>query len=148
MSKSPRPQIGALILQQASPETKLHIDVEWWEKSDLDLRTYLFTRLNLDEDWSTEVEDQVDLIDAETAEVRRVDGFQYIVQTYFNQLPTDFAQRGSLVDAVFGVLLANGNQPMSIREIAERVQRSPDVVIRTVGGPRVYQGIRPVLEEA
>jgi predicted transcriptional regulator len=53
----------------------------------------------------------------------------------------------SLVDAAFCVLLANANQPMTAKEIAERIDRQPDVVVRTLGGPKIYQGIRPVFDE-
>ncbi|MFW6184869.1 MAG: hypothetical protein ACOC8X_13805, partial [Chloroflexota bacterium] len=66
---------------------------------------------------------------------------------YFNKLPQDFTARSSLVDAVFCVLLANANQPMSAREIADRLERPSSVVLRTLSGPRVYQGIRPILQD-
>ena len=146
MATNPRPKIGAPVFDQLTPESRLHIDFDWWEKSDLDLKTYLYTRLDLGDSLPAEVEDQVDLVDPETAEVQRVDGFQYIVQTYFNQLPADFALRSSLVDAVFCVLLANANRPMSVAESAGRVQRAPDVLIRTFSSPVVYQGIRRVTD--
>jgi hypothetical protein len=74
------------LLKQVTAETKLHIDYNWWEESNLDLKTYLFTRLDLDESMASDIQEQVDLVDPETAEVRRVDGFQYVIQTYFNQL--------------------------------------------------------------
>ncbi len=147
MATNPRPKIGAPVLTRVTPETQLYIDFEWWERSELDLKTYLYTRLDLGDSLPAEVEDKVDLVDPETAEVRRVDGFQYIVQTYFNQLPDDFARRSSLVDAVFCVLLANANRPMTVREVASRVQRPTDVIIRTFSGPNVYQGVRPLLED-
>jgi hypothetical protein len=139
--------MAAPLLKQVTAETKLHIDYNWWEESNLDLKTYLFTRLDLDESMASDIQEQVDLVDPETAEVRRVDGFQYVIQTYFNQLAPDFLQRSSLVDAVFCVLLANANRPMMVRDVAERVHRSPEVILKTFGGPRVYQGIRPLLEE-
>ena len=53
----------------------------------------------------------------------------------------------SLVDAAFCILLANANQPMTAIEIAEGIGRQPDIVVRTLGGPKIYQGIRPVFEE-
>lgn len=128
------------------PTTRLHIDFDWWKKSDLDLRTYLFTRLGLGDGLSADFDREVDLIDPNTAEVTRVDGFQYMVQTFFNELPPDFLQRSSLVDAVFCALLANGNRPMTVQEIAGRVERPAETIIRTLGGPNVYQGIRPLPE--
>lgn len=149
MSTNPRPQIKGLSLKRVTAETPFTIDYEWWQKSELDLKTYLFSRLSID----TEVEmesggdQRVDLVDEETGEVVTVDGFEFMVQTYFNQLPEDFAERMSLVDAVFCVLLANANQPMTAREVAEKVKRPVDTILRTVGGPKIYLGIRPVLEE-
>jgi hypothetical protein len=91
--------------------------------------------------------DEVDLVDMNTGEVRKVDGFQYALQSYFSQLPEDFASRTSLVDAVFCVLLANANQPMTAQTIADRIHRPVDVVLKTIGGPRIYQGIRPIFDE-
>lgn len=92
-------------------------------------------------------QEKVDLVDPDTGEVRRVDGFQYALQTYFSQLPDDFLTQTSLVDAVFYILLANANKPMSARELAERMARDPDVVLKTLGGPRIYQGIRPIFDD-
>jgi hypothetical protein len=134
-------------LKRPTPDTKFHIDYDWWEESNLDLRTYLYTRLATDEVTEINLDrEEVDLVDSKTGEVRRVDGFQYMVQAYFRQMPDDFVTNTSLVDAVFCVLLANGNQPMAARDIAGQVQRSPDVILRTFSGPRIYQGIRPIFE--
>lgn len=148
MAQSPRPKIKSSLLKRATEDTKFYVDYEWWDKSDLDLKTYLFTRLPIEEDANLEMEmSEVDLVDPETGEVYRVDGFQYIVKTYFNQLPEDFATRTSLVDAVFCVLLANANQPMSAQEIAKRVNRPTETVLKTIGGPKIYQGIRPLPDD-
>ena len=88
------------MLKRATPDTRFYIDYDWWDKSDLDLKTYLFTRLDIGQDINLESEtDEVDLVDAATGEVTRVDGFQYVVQAYFSQLPEDFVTRTSLVDA-------------------------------------------------
>ena len=145
MSSIPRPKPKLPNLKKPTAETRFHIDYGWWEESNLDLKTYLFTRLSIGDETGIDPEmDEVDLVDPRTGEVRRVDGFQYMVQVYFSQLPGDFVVNTSLVDAVFCVLLANGNQPMSAREIAERVQRTPNVILRTFSGTRTYQGIRPI----
>lgn len=148
MSSNPRPQLKTPFLNRPTADTLFHIDYGWWEESKLDLKTYLYSRLALDQEMTLDPEiSEVDLIDPRTGEVRRVDGFQYMIQTYFSQLPDDFASNSSLVDAVFCVLLANGNQPMTARDIARRVQRSPDVIVRTFAGSRVYLGVRPLLDE-
>ena len=136
------------MLKKVTADTRFYIDYDWWDKSDLDLKTYLLTRLDIGEDINLELEtDEVDLIDAETGEVTRVDGFQYVVQAYFSQLPDDFVTRTSLVDAVFCVLLANANKPMTAAEIAQRVKRSSSTNLKTMGGPKIYQGVRPILDD-
>lgn len=148
MSSNPRPKISLKKIKRATENTQFFIDFDWWEESNLDLKTYLMTRLSLEDDVSLDSEfDKVDLIDAQTGEVRQVDGFQYIIQAYFHQLPDDFLTNASLVDAAFCVLLANANKPMTGQEIAARIERPAEVVVRTLGGPKVYQGIRPVFED-
>lgn len=128
--------------------TRFHIDFEWWEQSSLDLKTYLSSRLQLGGDIPLDLEaDAIDVVDARTGEVRRVDGFQYVLQAYFKQLPDDFIKRASLVDAVFCILLGNANQPLSAAELGDRVQRPPEVIVKTLGGRTIYQGIRPVMDE-
>ncbi|MCO5186253.1 MAG: hypothetical protein M9965_20220, partial [Anaerolineae bacterium] len=86
-------------------------------------------------------------IDPHTGEVRQVSQFEFALQRYFQQLPDNYLQRASLVDAVFSVLLANGNRPMSAIEIADAVKRLPDVIFQTFGRGQVYRGIRPYIEE-
>lgn len=148
LSNNPRPNVKLGNVRRANADTEFFIDFEWWEESNLDLKTYLLTRLSLGEDSALDSEfDKVDLVDPLTGEVRQVDGFQYLVQTYFHQMPDDFITQASLVDAAFSVLLANANKPMSAAEIARRIGRPVDVVVRTLGGSTIYQGIRPLLEE-
>jgi hypothetical protein len=149
LADTPRPKLSPSLLKRPTADTKFHIDYDWWEQSNLDLKTYLYARLPVSDETAainTEAE-LVDLIDQRTGEVRRVDGFQYLVQTYFSQLPEDFASRMSLVDAVFCVLLANGNQPLAAQEIADRVSRPVQTILRTFGGSKVYQGVRPILDD-
>ncbi|MCB0005082.1 MAG: hypothetical protein KDE04_01475 [Anaerolineales bacterium] len=148
MASNPRPKFSVSAVKRPTFDTSYHIDYEWWDQSDIDLKTYLVSRLPQEHEIDLDAEmDEVDIVDMQTGEVRRVDGFEYVLQTYFNQLPDDFLTRTPLAEAIFYILLANANQPLTVREIAERVGRAPDVVLKTVSGPRVYKGIRPVYEE-
>lgn len=129
-------------------DTRFHIDYDWWDQSNLDLKTYVYSRLEIGDEATMDTsQEEVDLVDEDTGEVRRVDGFQYALQRFFSQLPDDFLTQTSLVDAVFYILLANANKPMSARELAERMARDPEVILKTLGGPRIYQGIRPILDD-
>ena len=148
MSSYPRPTIKTAHLRRVTPETRFYIDYGWWDEGHLDLRTYLLARLALGAEGSSELPaERVDLVDAKTGEVRQVDAFQYLVQNYFSRQGNDLATQGSVVDAVFSVLLANGNQPMTIRDIAERVQRPGELLVKTFGGSQIYHGIRPLFDE-
>lgn len=145
MSDFPRPKIKPRILNRPTADTKFYVDFDWWKESEMDLKTYLYQRLPISDLSSLETNTgEVDLVDPETGEVRRVDGFEYSLQTFFSQLPDDFVSRTSVVDAVFCVLLANGNRPMTIRELAKAVNRPPNVLLKTLAGSQIYQGIRPI----
>ena len=147
MSSNPRPKLKSSSLKRVNADTRFYVDYEWWNESNIDLKTYLFTRLGIGQDADSDSEiDEVDMVDPSTGEVRRVDGFQYMIQSYFAELPEDFFTQTSFVDAVFCVLLANANQPLSANEIAERVEKPVDMVIRTLGGSTIYQGIKPILD--
>ena len=148
MSSNPRPQLKSSSLKRVTADTRFYVDYTWWDKSNIDLKTYLFTRLGIGQDADSDSEiDEIDMVDPTTGEVRRVDGFQYMIQSYFTQLPEDFFTKTSFVDAVFCVLLANANQPLSAREIAGRIKKPVGMVIRTLSGHKIYQGIRPVPED-
>jgi len=126
------------------------IDFEWWKKHDRDWRVYL--RGFLCEEHQAMYENMendeiIDWVDPKTAEVSQVDGLQHILITHCAK-QDDFLKRNmALVDSVFRVLLSNGNQPMTPEELGDRLNRQPNTILRTLSGPRVYKGIRPVSED-
>ncbi len=148
MSNYPRPMIKTANLRRVTADTKFYIDYSWWDEGHLDLKTYLMARLSLGNELGQEMTaDRIDLVDSKTGEVRQVDSFQYLVRSYFNRHGNDLATQASVVDSVFSVLLANGNEPLTIAEIAEQVQRPVDLLIRTFSGPQIYHGIRPLFDD-
>jgi hypothetical protein len=128
-------------------DTPFHIDYEWWNKGDRDLRVYLRSHL------CTEHREQlaeasldgemVDSIDPVTAEVKRRDVLVMLMQTHCAQQPGFIGEHASIVDAAFRVFLTNDNQPLTPRELAERLDRDAETILRTIGGKQIYQGIRP-----
>lgn len=129
-------------------KTKFHIDFDWWERESREFRVYLTSHLCQEHQaaFAEYAGDVVDVVDAETAEVRREDGIQHILRTHCSQLPNFITPHTSLVDAVFRVFIANGNQPLSPEELADRIGRAGQAttILRTLSGARVYKGLRPV----
>ncbi len=128
-------------------DTKFHIDYSWWEKSDEDLRIYKLSHLSpeLRERISQNPSGtQVDYIDPDTGEVFQLDEIGVAIQTAAKD-PNFINPHTSLVDSIFRVFLANNNQPLSPRELAEATGKSADVILKTLSGGRVvYKGIRPI----
>jgi hypothetical protein len=85
----------------------------------------------------------IDWVDPETAEVRQMDGLQNILITHCARQPGFYDEHTVLVDAAFRLLLARGNAPISVEELAYHLHRPADIILKTLAGPRVYKGIRP-----
>jgi len=131
-------------------DTKFHIDREYWERADRDLQVYLRSHLceeHKDAFAEFESDAMVDYVDPTTAEVTRVVGIQHVLITHCSQQPDYLTQKTTLVNAVFRVFLANGNQPLTPVELGEKLERRPDTILKTLSGARVYKGIRPYTED-
>ena len=132
-------------------ETPYHVDYAWWDKADRNLRVYLRSHLcALHRDLYSEssADTTIDWVDSYTAEVQRIDGILYQLRTHCSQQPDYITNDTSVVDAVFRVFLVNDNQPLSPRELAERIGKDPELILKTISGKTVYKGLRPVVEGA
>lgn len=130
-------------------DTAWHIDYKWWEKQERDLRVYLRSHLCREHQaiFQSHLDlQEMDWVDPDTGEVRRVDGLQHTLRTHCSLQRDYITDRTPLVDAVFRVFLANGNTPLTARELGDRLGRNPDAILQTLSGLRVYKGLRPVEE--
>ena len=88
---------------------------------------------------------EVDWIDPDTAEVARVDALWQSLRTHCSQRPDFIGDNTPLTDAVFRVFLTNGNEPLSAVELQEILGRyTPETILRTLGGRKIYKGVRPM----
>ncbi len=130
-------------------DTPFQVDFAWWQENDRDWKVFL-RRLLCPEhraQWAQQADDEViDWVDPDTAEVHPVDALQHVVMTHCALQPDFLSENVPLVEAIFRVLLAAGNTPMTPVELGERLQRPPTTILRTLSGRRVYYGIRPVQE--
>ena len=129
-------------------KTKFHIDYDWWERESREFRVYLASHLCPEHQatFAGYTGEVVDAVDPETAEIHAEDGIQHTLRTHCSQTEEFITPHTSLVDAVFRVFLANGNQPLSPEELTERIKRpgQASTILRTLSGARVYKGLRPV----
>ncbi|MGC8786371.1 MAG: hypothetical protein ACP5Q1_02980 [Anaerolineae bacterium] len=87
------------------------------------------------------------MIDPETAEVTQVYAEWEAIRSCCSLKPDYITQEQPLIESIFRILLANGNKPLSILEIHERVDKQPpETILRLLTKGQIYKGIRPVPE--
>jgi hypothetical protein len=140
-------EVRRFSLVKPTLNTPFQIDFDWWKQHDNNWRIFLYSLLcsqhqvifaDFDND-----DTLIDWVDAETAEVRQVDGLQQALMDHCSRQPGFLSEHTTLVDAVFRVLVANGNKPMTPIELSAKLGRPADMILRTLSGPQVYRGIRP-----
>ena len=134
--------------QRPTVDTKFHIDFEWWRQQKRDIHVYM-RELLCDECRaaysSHKGEPEVDWIDEETGEVTQVDGLWHSLRTCCSTKPGFITPDIPILDAIFRTFLANGNQPLSVNELYEKLDhRPPATLLRMLTAGPVYLGIRPV----
>jgi len=136
-------------LLKPSVRTPFHIDFDWWKRNERDWHVFLRSLLCPEhQEAFADVEEgqMIDWVDAETAEVKPVDGIQNALMSHCALLPDFVSERTAVVEAVFRTFLVNGNTPMSAEDLSKRLKRPAETILRTLAGPRVYRGLRPFQE--
>jgi hypothetical protein len=129
-------------------DTPFRVDFAWWQKAENDWHVHMRSLLcEAHQQMFAEVrnDQNIDWVDPETAEVRPLDGLQHVLMLHCAKQEGFLTSNTALVDGVFRILISRGNVPMSSRQLSELLGKSPDVILKTLSGPRVYKGIRPVL---
>lgn len=135
-------------LLKPNAKTPFHIDFEWWKQNEGDWHVFLRSFLCAEHQEAfanAEEGELIDWIDPRTAEVKPVDGVQHALISHCAQLPDFVDQRTAVVEAIFRLFLANGNIPMSAEELSKKLGKPAETILRTIAGPRVYRGLRPIL---
>jgi hypothetical protein len=138
-------------LLKPSIQSPFHIDFDWWAKNDRDWNIFLRSLLCADHQKTlAEVTEDVkiDSVDPKTAEVHQVDGIRHALMTHCALQPEFVDEHTTVVEAVFRLLLVNGNQPMTPEQLSRKLGRPADTILRTLAGTRVYRGLRPVVVSA
>lgn len=130
-------------------QTPFRIDFAWWQQNDRDWHVYLSGLLcpaHQELFGKPGFLLTVDQVDPETAEVKQVDGIQYILINHCARQEGFITQYTALVDAIFRLFLVNGNTSMTPTELALVLNRPAETILKMLTGGRVYKGVRPYQE--
>lgn len=126
-------------------DTKFHIDFAWWQKQRQSLGAYLQSHLCSEARANQQDAQTFDWVNAETGEVFQLDLLWYSIQAHCSQQPNFIDENMPLTRSIFRLFIANDNTPLTPLEIHAKLQKkTPDLILRTIGGHQVYDGIRPV----
>src|SRR5512143_3422967 len=109
-------------LLKPTATTPFHIDYAWWQRNDRDWHVVLRSLLcaqHQPELADLPAEAVIDSIDPRTAEVHQVDGIQHALMTHCALQPEFVDPHTAMVEAVFRLFLASGNQPMSAADLSK-----------------------------
>ncbi len=139
------PEIKRFTLMKPTMDTPFHIDFNWWNEQGQDPNVFLQEYLCPEHQAAFEQNQSVkiDWVDPQTGEVRTVDGLQHVLIQHCARQPDFINAHTSLVDAVFRILLANGNTPMTPVQLSKEIGKSADLILRTLSSGRIFMGIRP-----
>jgi hypothetical protein len=136
-------------LFRPTERTKFHIDYKWFEENNQDVRVLVFKCLTPEQQERLGAPGQsqlYDYVDDMTGEVARVDEVLHVIRTENAQNPSFVNPRTPVYEAAFRLLLLNNNKPLTLLEMAERMQRKPAEVLNQLSGRVVYNGIRPIYD--
>lgn len=135
-------------IAKLDPDTKFRIDFGWWEREKRNFRLYLHDllcescRQVYPEHAGTE---EIDWIDPQTAEVKRVDALWQSIRACCSQKLLYITRSMPLTIGALRALVANDNTPLSARELHQRLGKSsPETILKILAGERIYYGIVPL----
>ena len=138
-------------VQRMNQQTLFHIDAEWWAPREDEYQTYLNSLLcDKHQEEFDYVDDReyklFDWVNPQTGEVFSIDSIEYSVRSHCSSQEDYITKGTAMVDSVFRVLIANGNQPLTIKQLASCIGRigQETTILRMLGGRKVYKGLRPL----
>jgi hypothetical protein len=135
-------------IARPTPDTRFHVDWSWFERNNLNtekvIRDQLTHKVAARFPFGEEVP-LVDYVNPETGEVVRIDALREAIMSECQFEPHYLTGDIPLIQAVLRVFLANNNQPLTVHEIAQRLERhDPDPILRVLTSGGVQMGIVPI----
>jgi hypothetical protein len=135
-----------------SLNTKFHIDFVWWQtQSSQQLKAHLQSHAcpECRAQYQAETQPTFDWIDPDTGEIFQLDLLWHLIYTHCSRQPGFIEEHMPLATAIVRAYIAVNNKPLTPQELFEHIkQKTPAVILGTIGGHKVYNGIRPVVLSA
>ncbi len=129
-------------------KTKFHIDFNWWAQPKKNLRRVLLSH-GCDAVQPLAAENatpqMMDWVDPETGQVFEIDQLWQAIRQHCADDSEFIPESLALTASIFRLFLVNDNAPLTPVEIEQQLgKRDARTILRTIGGKRVYDGIRAV----
>lgn len=140
--------MSAVRLARPQVDTPFQINMAWWDRNQRDFMTFLRESscpACLERFPADAMLTEADYVDAETGEVRRLNGLWACIVEECSRETGYFATDLPIATAIFRALISRGNAPLTPSQIHQIIQRSnPQTILRVLTGPTSILGITPV----
>lgn len=145
------PGLGGEIVQmkfkmmRPTVDTQFQIEWSWFEQNKLDEHSVVRNQLNYK--WRQRFDNglevqEVDYIDPETGEVFRMNNLHEAILAECQWEPDYITRDMPLSQSILRLFLANNNQPMSVVEMARRLERhDSQAILRVLINSEIQNGI-------
>ena len=137
-------------MMQPNLDTPFQIDWDWFKQGHIDAKSVVQNQLSYK--WRERFDNgleikEVDYINPDTGEVSQTTNMHEVILSECQWEPDYITRDMPLLQSILRLFLANNNQPMTVTEIARRLERHDSQVILQVltVGP-IENGIIPIIE--
>ncbi|MGB0386476.1 MAG: hypothetical protein ACPGWR_16820 [Ardenticatenaceae bacterium] len=132
-------------MMRPTVDTQFQIEWSWFEQNKLDEHSVVRNQLNYK--WRQRFDNglevqEVDYIDPETGEVFRMNNLHEAILAECQWEPDYITRDMPLSQSILRLFLANNNQPMSVVEMARRLERhDSQAILRVLINSEIQNGI-------
>ena len=137
-------------MMQPNLETSFQVDWEWFELRNIDVNSVVRNQLSYK--WRQRFENglqikEVDYINPDTGEVSRMTNMHEVILSECQWEPDYITRDMPLLQSILRLFLANHNQPMTVAEIARRLERhDSQAILKVLTVGEIKNGILPIIE--
>ena len=130
-------------------DTPFEINWSWFERNNINAQSLVRNQLNYK--WRQRFDNgleikEVDYINSETGEVFKMDNMREAILAECQWEPDYITRDMPLLQSILRLFLANNNQPMTVVEMARRLERhDSNAILNLLTASKIQNGIIPIL---